>query len=327
MKHNNEERAEIFKLIYPHRESVEALAAWSETLSEGEAFREKPSEKWVKVLWYSDKCGGKVVTFKAGNPYGTKQQGRKDGQIPEADEVREERRLKESLSRTRKRIFEIAACNPWEWFFTGTLDGEKCDRNDLNGTFRKLSQFVRDFRKSSGCDVKYLIVPEQHKNGAWHFHGLLHGLPESQLFKFCTTDKIPIRIKRTIAGGTDVWTWTAYAEKFGYSTITRVRDENAVACYVTKYITKDMVAANAALGTRRHLYYASQGLRKPEVLAESCPKTEICPAYDFENEYVQISRITDRAEAEAIINRYGLRRNESEVKKCAERATAPDKGI
>lgn len=264
-------------------------------------------EKWVKVIWFSDACGGKLITFKAGNPHLTKTGKRKDGEDISED-AREARRLSQSLSRTRKRIFEIAACNPWKWFFTGTLDGEKCDRNDLNGTFKKLSQFVRDYRKKTGADVKYLIVPEQHKSGAWHFHGLLSGLPENQMHKFCASENIPLRIKRTIASGTDVWTWRAYAEKFGYSTVTRVRDAHAVACYVTKYITKGMIKENAALGTRRHLYYASQGLAAPEVLAESFPGNAYAPAYDFENEWCEIREIRDRREADAIIERYGLQR-------------------
>lgn len=271
---------------------------------------ETPSDKWVKLIWYSDKCGGKLITFKSGSPYLPKCKGRKEGENEIAEQERETKRLSNSLSRTRKRIFEIAACNPWEWFFTGTLDGEKCDRTDLNKTFKALSQFIRDFRKKTGYDVKYLIVPEQHKNGAWHFHGLFHGLPESQMYKFCTSDKIPLRIKRTIQNGTDVWTWKDYADKFGYSTVTKVRSENAVACYVTKYITKDMIAANAALGTRRHLYYASQGLNKPAVLAESYPVLSYTPTFDFENEYVEIRKIETREEAENIIARFGLQRGE-----------------
>lgn len=267
---------------------------------------ENTADAWVKLVWYSDKCGGKLVIFKNGSPYSPKR--KREAALPLTDEEKETRRLANSLSRTRRRIFEIAACNPWEWFFTGTLDGEKCDRENLNETFKKISQFVRDFRKKTGEDVKYLIVPEQHKNGGWHFHGLLHGLSETQMFKFCTSDKIPLRIKRTIQGGTDVWTWRAYADKFGYSTVTRVRDEHAVACYVTKYITKDMIAASGALGTRRHLYYTSQGLKKPAVIAESLPCTSYLPDCDYENEYVAVRTVGTREEAEDIITRYGLKR-------------------
>lgn len=263
--------------------------------------------KWVKVIWYDAANCGKVITFKAGNPYLPKDGCRKEGESLD-EEQKETRRLTSSLSRTRKRIFELAACNEWEWFFTGTLDGEKVDRNDLDGTFKKLSQWMRDYRKATGAAVKYMIVPEQHKDGAWHFHGLIHGLPEEQMHKFALCEEIPLRIKKTIRGGVDVWTWSAYADKFGYSTMTRVRDANAVACYVTKYITKDMIAANAALGTRRHLYYASKGLARPTVLAESYPDVDYAPTFDFENEWVEICSLKTKEEADALIERYGLRK-------------------
>ena len=122
----------------------------------------KECEQWVKVIRYSEKCGGKVVVFKAGNPHIRKEGRRKDAQSA-TEEEREEGRLAQSLSRTRRRVFEIAACNPWEWFFTGTLDGEKCDRNDLNGTFKRLSQWVRDYRKATGNDVS-VYDPDSNDN-------------------------------------------------------------------------------------------------------------------------------------------------------------------
>lgn len=274
--------------------------------------RQVECPKWVKLIWYSDACGGKLITFKAGNPYTPKMGIRKDSEDI-SETAKETRRLKNSLSRTRKRIFEIAACNDWEWFFTGTLDGEKCDRNDLNGTFKRLSQWIRDYRKKQdGARITYLIVPEQHKDGAWHFHGLINGITEREMHKFSLHEKIPLRIKRTIQAGTDVWTWSAYADKFGYSTMTKVRDNNAVACYVTKYITKDMITQNATLGTRRHLYYASQGLNKPTTLAESYPETEYEPYFDFENDWVEVRKVATKEEADAIIKRYGLKEGDYE---------------
>ena len=133
-------------------------------------------DEWLKVVWYSEDCGGKMVRFKCGNPHLTKQ--KRETPVNISDEAT---RLSNSISRTRRRIFELAACNTWDWFFTGTLDGEKCDRNDLNGTFKRLSQFVRDYRKKqTGERIMYLIVPERHKDGAWHFHGLIKGLPEAE---------------------------------------------------------------------------------------------------------------------------------------------------
>lgn len=267
--------------------------------------KEQILEEWVKIIWYSDKSGGKLITFKAGNPHLPKVKQRKEAEAI-SEQQREERRLANSLSRTRKRIFEIAACNEWQWFFTGTLDGEKVDRNNLDETFKRLSQWIRDQRKKTGCEVRYLIVPEQHKDGAWHFHGLLSDVPENQIFKFCISDKIPLRIKRTIKNGTEVFTWKDYAEKFGYSTATAIRDEAAVSCYITKYITKEMITENKGIKSRKHLYYASQGLKKPCTLAESYCGAGYLPTYDFENEYVQIRKLTTKEEAKAIIERFRL---------------------
>lgn len=262
--------------------------------------------EWVKLIWYSDTCGGKLIVFKCGNPYLPKE-GKRKGCKTEDAAAAEAERLSQSLSRSRKRIFEAAACNPWEWFFTGTLDACKCDRFDVDATFKRLSQFIRDYRKASGNDVKYLIVPERHKNGAWHFHGLLNGLPVDALHKFSLSERLPLRIRKTIQSGTDVYEWREYSRRFGYTTLTRVRDENAVACYVTKYITKDVIKTAAAAGYR-HLYYISKGLQKPATIAESYCSTSYTPICDYENDYVQILKINDKQEAESIIARYGLRR-------------------
>ena len=270
---------------------------------------ESPDD-WLKVVWYSEACGGKLVRFKAGNPYLPKL-GKRDSALTE--EQKEQARLSASLSRTRRRIYEIAACNPWTWFFTGTLDGEKCDRNDLNGTFKRLSQFLRDFRKGqSGERIVYLIVPEQHKDGAWHFHGLVHGLSSDELYKFKLSDKVPKHIKDTIRGGTDVYTWKAYEKRFGWATFTAVRDYAAVSKYVTKYITKDI--QERAQDSGAHMFYASQKLNKPEVLAEGRSITGLLPETDYENDWVAIRTLSEREEAEAIIRTYiGTRRYEQEL--------------
>ena len=264
-------------------------------------------DEWAKIVWYSDKCGGKLIVFKAGNPYLPKE-GKRKGNDTLPEEEHEKQRLANSLSRTKRCIYELAACNPWQWFFTGTLDGEKADRRNLNETFKRLSQWIRDYRKGqTGEKIKYLIIPEQHKDGAWHFHGLFYGLTENELHKFDVSENIPARLKNTIAGGTPVWTWSAYAKRFGYSTITSVRDEAAVAAYVTKYITKEMVVEKRGDDTGRHLYYASQGLKKAETAAESHLGVDYLPPCDYENDYLRITNIRTKDEARALIARYGIK--------------------
>lgn len=265
---------------------------------------------WVRLAWYSDECGGRLVRFKAGCPYGRKRSKNAtapttstEHKSPEKTTEHDEKRLSASLSRTRRRIYEIAACNPWTWFFTGTLDGEKCDRNDLNATFKRLSQYIRDYRKQQeGEKIAYMIVPEQHKDGAWHFHGLLQGVSEKELHKFTLDEKIPQRIRKTIENGTDVFTWYGYQTRFGWATLTRVRSHEAVSKYITKYVTKEL--QNAAQGSGAHLYYASRGLKKPQILAEGTSINGQLPFCDFENEWVALRSVTEKKEARAIARTY-----------------------
>ena len=292
--------SEMRREVHFFKENAEAR------LLEAELKPEKPevSREWVRLVWFGEACGGKLVRFRAGSPYMPKNKHSEDelyAALLPYDE-REEKRLSQSLSRTRRRIFEIAACNPWEWFWTGTLDGQMCDRNDLNGTFKRLSQFLRDWRKKQGGErLTYLIVPEQHENGAWHFHGLFNGLPVDKLHKFTLDEVLPYRIRRTIEKGTDVYEWRDYSSHFGYTTLTAVRSHEAVSKYVTKYITKSMVETTIDSG--RHLYYASQGLNKPEILAEGHILGQL-PDVDYMGEWVGIRNIATAEEMNACGERY-----------------------
>lgn len=283
-------------------ESMQVAAEYSAEIEKHSIPRD-----WLRVVWYSDECGGRLVRFKSGNPYGRKRSKNatteKESCPIYGTATKQAARLAASLSRTRRRIYEIAACNEWTWFFTGTLDGEKCDRNDLNGTFKRLSQFVRDYRKTQeGARIVYMIVPEHHKDGAWHFHGLLQGISEAELYKFSCKDDIPLKLKKRIADGEELFTWKGYEKRFGWATLTRVKSHAAVSKYVTKYITKDLQDSTQTNGA--HLYYASKGLKKPEVLAEGQSKNGLLPQTDFENDWVALRTLSEREEAEAIITRY-----------------------
>lgn len=163
-------------------------------------------------------------------------------------------KLAQSLSRARSMIIQIAMCNDWEWFFTCTLDELKHDRYSLSVFTNDFPQWVRDYRKKYKCDLRYLIVPEQHKDGAWHVHGFLSGIPADHI-----TDFVPgIHPQRLIDKGYK--NWGRCGNKFGYCSLDRIKDGIAVSFYVTKYITKEM--ANSAIGLGCHLYYCSIGLKR-----------------------------------------------------------------
>ena len=176
-------------------------------------------------------------------------------------------RLANNLSRAKARVQELALCNQWDWFATFTLDGAKYQRDDLDRYRADLAQWLRNQRRLHGGDVRYLIIPEQHKDGAWHMHGLLSGMPAERLRPFDRSEVLPYAILAELDKGNQVYDWPGYRRKFGWVTLTRVRDKNRVASYITKYVTKSLTA-DTGVAAGKHLYYASRGLAGAEMIWE-----------------------------------------------------------
>lgn len=187
-------------------------------------------------------------------------------------------KLDNNLSRARSRVFELAACNPWEYFVTLTLDPAKYDRYDLSAWRKDFAQWVRNYNRLNGCRVRYVLIPEQHKDGAWHMHGLMMGFPDGALTK-------------NEHGYLD---WLAYSRKFGWLNLGKVRSHEGVSKYITKYISKDLNARKNELGA--HLFYASQGLQCAlEVWNGSASPASVTVPEDadrYENEYCAVFWLT-----------------------------------
>lgn len=196
-------------------------------------------------------------------------------------------KLRNNLSRTKSRIRELALCNDWDWFVTLTLDPQKFNRYDLKQAKESIYRFIRDYKKKTHQeDIKYLLIPEHHKDGAWHFHGLLHGISVDSFRAFSLEEKLPNRIRSELLKGNIVYDWTPYREKFGYCSISATRNTHALAGYLTKYISKDFLSRQSELSA--HLYFASKGLKSAEILKKGFLATEYLRliTWDFENDYV-----------------------------------------
>lgn len=179
-------------------------------------------------------------------------------------------KLENNLSRAKNKVFELAICNDWNYFVTLTIDPLKYDRTDLNAYKKQLSQWIRNYNKKYDCNIKYLLIPELHKDGcSWHMHGLIRGVPP---------DKLSVNNNNYLD-------WIDYKLKFGYISLDKIRNEEACCKYITKYITKDLQRSVTDLGA--HLYYCSQGLKKAETIKKGHLKRPF-EMPDFENEYVKV---------------------------------------
>jgi len=197
-------------------------------------------------------------------------------------------KLDHHISRARSMIYEYSACNEWDHFVTLTLDQKKYDRYDLQKYIKDLGQWIRDQRKK-GMDLKYMLIPEPHKDGAWHMHGLVKGFRSEDLREFELHEKLPNRVRDLIRSGHVIYDIPEYRNKFGYVTAEKVRDPDAVAKYVTKYIVKALECARTREKEKK-LYYTSRGLNIAQKIIEGTippDKLAIVP-FDYENDYIKI---------------------------------------
>lgn len=246
----------------------------------------------------------KVVYLKTYPAIKTGERGKKSkikGKAENAEQSAEQsaERFAQSLSRTRARIFELAACNEFTHFCTFTQDKEKRDRFNLVEFREDFAQLVRNLNRSraAGDKIKYLLIPEKHKKGGWHMHGFLKGLTPDDLRLFTLDEKLPQRLRKQLKEGVKIYDWTRYRRSFGYFTCTEIENGTAAAKYITKYVTKDV--AETARESGAHLFFASQGLKGREKLEwrsfDKCPVDN----WDFENDFVKVKEYQlDRATGE-----------------------------
>lgn len=147
--------------------------------------------------------------------------------IRDRTEYEIERSKQVSMSRTINRVYHLARSNTWEWFFTLTFNPEKVDSFDYDAVAKKLSVWLMHCRRTCP-DMKYLVVPEKHKSGRYHFHGL---------FKNCENLGFKPTKKYTKDG---VLIYNVGQYRLGFSTATPVQDNAKVVKYISKYITKDL---------------------------------------------------------------------------------------
>lgn len=158
------------------------------------------------------------------------------------------------------RIKDIARSNNFNYFGTLTFDPKNeelkgIDLSDLKSVWPVVTKFIRkinDFINNNKLPktFKYIIIPERHKSGNFHFHTLIT-VPEALLsiaegsFKGRDRFNLPI--------------WS-----YGFSSLIAIEEGNEsrakLSHYITKYITKD-VSDSSYFGIPR--YKCSRGLSRP----------------------------------------------------------------
>ena len=153
-------------------------------------------------------------------------------------EEKHRRSIESSMNRTIQSIYGIARANVWDWFLTLTINPQMLDSTDYDLVTKKASQWLNNLKKRVAPDMKYILVPELHKDGKkWHLHGLLSDCGNLSF------EETPI-----VKNGKTIYNLGNW--QYGFSTATRVEHTGKVSHYITKYITKDL--CELSQGRRRY---------------------------------------------------------------------------
>ena len=207
----------------------------------------------------------------------------KEGKEKKSNDIK----LLNNLTRAKTQILELALCNKWDYFITLTINRDKHNRYDLEAYHKKLGQFIRNYNKKYGLNIKYLLVPEKHKDGAWHEHGFIMGLPNEHLEAFTLSQKLPNYLRKKLKEGEEIYNWLPYMKKFGFCDLEPIKNHQGASYYVLKYITKDLQRSVSKLGG--HLYRASQNLKKAEVVAKGEYNGHL--VFDYENDFCKCNTL------------------------------------
>lgn len=157
--------------------------------------------------------------------------------------------MERSMRRARAKLRRLALANDFQYFVTLTLDPSRIDRYDGAAVVRALGRWCDNMVRRHG--LRYVLVPERHKDGAFHFHGFMAG------------PGLLVRDSGVCWDGRPVFNLPQWS--FGFTTAQALYgDYHAAVGYCCKYIGKQ--AGERPLG---RWYYSGGDLREPEkILAD-----------------------------------------------------------
>jgi hypothetical protein len=184
----------------------------------------------------------------------------------------EDDNLKRAVRRARSRLRDYARSNPdFFYFVTCTLDKNEIDRYDIGEVTRRLRTWLDNRVRRKG--LKYILVPEHHKDGAIHFHGFINrALPvvDSGTLTNGGRPRKPRTKKEREKMLADGWHIVYNLPDWGYGFTTAIElygeREKAIG-YVCKYIGKEMKRGKRPEKIGGRWYYSGGALALPDTTA------------------------------------------------------------
>lgn len=185
--------------------------------------------------------------------------------------------LQRSVRRAKKVVQDLARSNSWTYFVTLTLDPQKVNRYDPAEVLKHLRHWLGNNVRRRG--LRYVLVPEHHKDGAIHFHGLFNDALKAVDSGTMSVPgrKAPVKVRSEAHrkalerdGGHPVYNLPGWG--WGFSTAIQLYGEmDAAINYVCKYIGKE-IGTNVSRETLEptgkiggRWYYSGGDLQRPTV--------------------------------------------------------------
>lgn len=209
--------------------------------------------------------------------------------------------LTSSISRAKRNIIEVSMNNYFNYFITFTFDDNKIDAYQFEKTKKKVMQAIANYRKGYDKNLKYILIPELHKeSGKIHFHGLMY-LENTDDVKYLFYDKkYSRRVYRNMY----------FFKRFGANRFVKINKYNFyTALYIIKYVGKGFDNEHRL----KQYYFISKGLKRSDCKTFSSNnisieeflgcEIDIIPNKSFNDFYCNIYYIDNESLAQRLIEK------------------------
>ena len=159
------------------------------------------------------------------------------------------------LKKVKTNIIDLAYNNKdkFEYFITLTFSDKEVGEYSHEKVIKLLTKWINN-QKKQNPKMRYILVPEFHKSGRLHFHGLVGRVSKWKMSKAIN----PHTGKLIKINNTQIYNLDNY--KLGYTTISKIKSKEKVTNYISKYATKELITLKS-----KKRYWYSRNLDKPVV--------------------------------------------------------------
>jgi len=249
----------------------------------------------TKIISYPD---GSVEIIKYKSPRLRGSLDLKSSRSIEADnsEAKRKQRALDQAYRIKRKLKYYIASNDFNLFWTLTFDDKKVNAKNYAHSRKRLSAWLKYQREKYG-KFGYLFIPELHKSGRIHFHGVTVNF-EPPL--------VEARSKRTnrLIKKHGIQIYNAENWQDGYSTVSNIEDKAKTSGYISKYISKDLIEMPSTYNQPR--YFVSRGLKTPNISYEDWNNKQLEQLEQFKPSFVVGNTSNETMEFEPNVSIYHL---------------------